>query len=1510
MDTDNDYSFDSDDEDISEPILGNWLDEEDGESANEQASSQASRDLLVATQSQRLQNRRALLQPTHPGLSSRLDLYYSLCDVEDLGFEFKSPDSQVALMNTLQLETFSAGQNVFEYGDSSTDLYIIVSAERDIELPRVAVIGRSKDGAERLLTYLYRGQYFGQMFFLTKQPRVRSATIRIPLLTGCKDPSPSVVLAKLTAEHFDEWQTFRMGLISKTVPLIQWLPQDHRMQLISQMETEHYNAEDYIIKQGAIGDKFFIVLSGSVRIVDETPHAVGVPAARHLVILREGHCFGELALITNGLRVASGIANCATTCLSMTKSVFQNALSADTFAVVVSELVQMLSKTRSTRQMAEVNKSTTGKPEVKNMQDFTPPTTPNAVQTTKTAEDVALLTRALSVRKVNTTFGNQKIINEKYLVLREIGKGSYGEVFLCSELGTDRLFALKVINRGHVAAQPSDADNSVATTGSHNSSFSFAGSTASDASHVLSREIDVMKSLRHRNIVSLYEVIDDPLARKVYLIQEYMEGGVVMPDQELAEPLSINFARRCFRDIIRGVAYLHNQGILHRDLKPLNLMLHREKGGGSVLKICDFGAAVFITNSSQSHSHSIYSGTPAFMAPELFLSKSDRSDIEYSRMPSLDVFAMGATLYYMVVGHPPWMANNQLDLAAKIRGLEPLLPPGIDPHLRYLLLRMLDKDYVGRITIPELLEDAWVTQEGSEPLLLNEADTNEIEDGQERFRFLNASTISTAENSQLVELSASFPSGPLVAPLQLNEDKDNYGQMHDLDSFGSSKSSGVMEYLTLPDSPVGDTKTVRDYDASNLRDSFGDVSISAIGFNDEAGDLADLPGDLADLPRTLSRTHDFYLDSTFFYARHYDGGVRCVPHSTDPTGTHSARVLIRTDSDCSNQQEKLSTANEMTMFEEVHMRKKRRERALSESIMWAKLHAQPKKLLADASREMPLVSTKTEQAEASRLRGLKSSRSTTSVRSGISGTHGENEDGGDNLSSDPTVSNFALCRHQVCTDDVDDLTEGSISSDDTVYDETLLDNTEFDKLMDTLSTSRKDRDCKASALWNCIIAAPRSQPHHRVSSSLRFKTSPADGTVLFHPNYDSGNPLLQSSDESSLAASRSQSKDTISCSSGSQSRDTVTGDGGSRVKQLNIMSHLIASKEVTNLALGIRYVVVDSIGSRQYMEDRSYCNSTFMLDRCDNGPMQKIVALFGVFDGHNGSSTAEALQKALPDLVALRLGCFMTETLLAADSCASYVDRLKKACEEQVAGICAAMDQQTLRTDFAKIRKPRQLQHQTVEISGATAAIVIVFALDILDEVRSIAGEQEHQRVAPSSRHVVIANVGDSRAVLSVHGVAHVLTEDHKPNCPAERERIELAGGTVSNGRIGGVLGVSRCFGDWQYKLLVDEVCPGPENLTEAQREALWSPRRLVISRPDTLSFDVTGADEFIVIATDGLWDVFGSQETINFIRWQIHEHGDLAKAADLLIKDAVSRSSAADNITCIIVCLNQLPTE
>jgi predicted Ser/Thr protein kinase len=311
------------------------------------------------------------------------------------------------------------------------------------------------------------------------------------------------------------------------------------------------------------------------------------PYDHTLVTLREGHFFGEMALVTNEPRVASVVSvSKLTICLVLAKTDFRAALSDETFGEVLSEVLAKRKTIRAQRESNSEDTLTTpssrdsiggGSVGSNHSNASTYRRTSSrkrSVLSSSNSQEVSVST-TLSMRKLES---GSRVVN-KYVVEKELGKGSFGEVYLCKDQETGEHYAMKMINR------PQSSWND-------------------DASSSIKQEIAVMKRLQHVNIVNLHEVIDDLNARKIFLIQEYMEGGPLMADAETCEPVDVSLARRYFRDILRGVCYLHSEGIIHRDIKPQNMLL----SASGTVKIADFGAAIFTTTDDKVKPKALTSG--------------------------------------------------------------------------------------------------------------------------------------------------------------------------------------------------------------------------------------------------------------------------------------------------------------------------------------------------------------------------------------------------------------------------------------------------------------------------------------------------------------------------------------------------------------------------------------------------------------------------------------------------------------------------------------------------------------------------------------------------------------------------------------------------------------------------------------------------------------------------------------------------------------------------------------
>lgn len=270
-----------------------------------------------------------------------------------------------------------------------------------------------------------------------------------------------------------------------------------------------------------------------------------------------------------------------------------------------------------------------------------------------------------------------RMINE-YVRECKIGSGSYGKVVLYRNTKDGKKYAIKVFHRSHLLklhVAPSE--------------------TA--MSDVL-REVSIMKMVDHPNIVNLIEVINDPLSDHFYMVLEYVEGKLVCEGSGPAGCIGEGKSRRYLRDVVAGLMYLHAHNIVHGDIKPDNLLITST----GLVKIGDFSVSQVFEDDNDELRRS--PGTPVFTAPECCLG------LTYHGRAS-DTWALGITLYCMIVGQYPFLGDTLQETYDKIVNSPLLLPEGINLQLRDLIERLLCKDPKHRITLHAVAEHPWVIEE-------------------------------------------------------------------------------------------------------------------------------------------------------------------------------------------------------------------------------------------------------------------------------------------------------------------------------------------------------------------------------------------------------------------------------------------------------------------------------------------------------------------------------------------------------------------------------------------------------------------------------------------------------------------------------------------------------------------------------------------------------------------------------------------------------------------------------
>jgi WD40 repeat protein len=266
-----------------------------------------------------------------------------------------------------------------------------------------------------------------------------------------------------------------------------------------------------------------------------------------------------------------------------------------------------------------------------------------------------------------------------YEVLEELGRGGMGRVYKARQRSLGRVVALKVIRAG------------VAATRDDRQRFRI--------------EAEAAARLDHPNIVPVYEVGEHD--GQPYLAERYVEGG----------PLSRHLGR--FRDdpraaaalvaaLARAVHHAHQRGVLHRDLKPGNVLLEWRAGdaGPALPHVADFGMARLVDQDSGPTRTGDLVGTPSYMAPE------QTSGGAAAVTTATDVYGLGAILYAVLTGRPPFAGPTVLETLQQVKGREPDRPrrlnSNVDRDLETICLTCLAKDprrrYASALALAEDLE--------------------------------------------------------------------------------------------------------------------------------------------------------------------------------------------------------------------------------------------------------------------------------------------------------------------------------------------------------------------------------------------------------------------------------------------------------------------------------------------------------------------------------------------------------------------------------------------------------------------------------------------------------------------------------------------------------------------------------------------------------------------------------------------------------------------------------------
>lgn len=261
-----------------------------------------------------------------------------------------------------------------------------------------------------------------------------------------------------------------------------------------------------------------------------------------------------------------------------------------------------------------------------------------------------------------------KMLGKRYELLEQIGGGGMAVVYLARDTFLDRLVAVKLLRDEYSDDQ--------------------------DFIRRFHKEAKAVASLSHPNIVSIYDFGEE--GKTSFLVMEYVEGRTLKSLIQEEAPLSVEQVVDIGRQICAGISEAHAQNIVHKDIKPHNILVDRN----GIVKVTDFGIAQAVDNMTITHNKGIL-GSAHYFSPEQ--AKGEAVDFRS------DIYSIGVVLYEMVTGHVPFTGENPVTVALKHIQNTPVSPrkQGVDIPLQldWIIMKALAKDPAARFASAQEMEE-------------------------------------------------------------------------------------------------------------------------------------------------------------------------------------------------------------------------------------------------------------------------------------------------------------------------------------------------------------------------------------------------------------------------------------------------------------------------------------------------------------------------------------------------------------------------------------------------------------------------------------------------------------------------------------------------------------------------------------------------------------------------------------------------------------------------------------
>ncbi|XP_064625326.1 serine/threonine-protein kinase stk11-like [Lineus longissimus] len=291
--------------------------------------------------------------------------------------------------------------------------------------------------------------------------------------------------------------------------------------------------------------------------------------------------------------------------------------------------------------------------------------------------DIPFFTRVESDQIIYQPRKKRAKLIGKYLLGDVLGEGSYAKVKEVLDTETLRRLAVKILKKKKLRKIPNGEQN-------------------------VQREIRLLKRLSHKHVIELVDVLYNEEKQKMYMVMEICVAVLQdMLDSVPEKKFPLWQAHDYFLQLIAGLEYLHSQGIVHKDIKPGNLLLTTDE----TLKISDLGVAEALDMFQVDDTCKTSQGSPAFQPPEIANGDS------YFAGFKVDVWSAGVTLYNFITGKYPFQGENIYKLFESIGKGDYEIPPEVGELLASLLRGMLAYNPKKRMTIQQIKEHDWFRKE-------------------------------------------------------------------------------------------------------------------------------------------------------------------------------------------------------------------------------------------------------------------------------------------------------------------------------------------------------------------------------------------------------------------------------------------------------------------------------------------------------------------------------------------------------------------------------------------------------------------------------------------------------------------------------------------------------------------------------------------------------------------------------------------------------------------------------